>query len=237
MGASYTFADNTANFANVAAQTKFNNTNAPEVAIKARVKGDFWTKLASYQQRLLTTMPSRDGLLVYGRQADPGDYRLGFYSGNQGFIEYQLTSFSPVAGTYYVVYAQYCATANGGIQGAIGDAAGSLVLTTSSTISGTLGGSTGELSIGPSDTAKGFTLDGIAFYSAPLSGAARFSTPASGDSNLIALYKFDEGTGTSVADATGGTSLTIAGSGTWNAGDGAWDGSAGGKYRPYFITG
>lgn len=224
MGATYTFGNSTSNLATASAQTKFNNTNLASPAFAVRIKGDAWTNLSSYQDRCLLRFPSRNNFQLRASQGDPGVYSVVFYDSSNGASYLPLT-FSPSASAFYVLYAQY-EIGGGGCYVVIANAAGTVLDTSGSFYSASLGGSTGEIEFGPFDVAKSYTLDGAAIYTAPKSGAARFAVPTSGDSNIVGLYKFDEGTGTSVADATGGTSLTIAGSGTWNASEGAWDGSS-----------
>lgn len=220
MGASYSFSNNLSNYASATAQTKY-ASGLTGLSIKMRVKGSIWTP--NYQVIQLLNLPNRDGFHVYSLRQDTA-YQLGIYTGNNGAIFYTIPSFTADANTYYTLYFQNLPTAGGGVLSAIGDASGTLIAAQTSTASSNLGGTTGEIEISKQPTtASAWTLDGVAIYNVALSGASRFSAPATGDSGIIGLYKFDEGTGTSVADATGGTALTISGTGTWNTGDGAWD--------------
>jgi hypothetical protein len=234
MGATYTFGNSTSNLATASAQTKYNNTNLAAPVVVLRVKGDAWTNLATFQEHRLFRLPNRQNFNLRASQDSAGVYSLVFSDSNNGNSFLTLT-FTPSASAFYVIYAQY-EIGGSGCYVVIADASGTVLTASSKFYDSALGGTTGEIEFGPSDVAKGYTLDGAAIYTAPKSGAARFAVPTSGDSNIVGLYKFDEGSGTSVADATGGTSLTIAGSGTWNTNDGAWDGSTS-LFRPYFITG
>lgn len=82
--------------------------------------------------------------------------------------------------------------------------------------------------VGASDAANGYVyaglitgscptgaVDGIAFYSATLSGANRYNHPKETDSNVLWYVRFQEGSGSSAANrVSGATDLT-----TWSA---AW---------------
>jgi hypothetical protein len=235
MGATYTFGDSTTNLASAAAQTKYNNTNLAYPTLCLRIKGDAWTNCSTYQEKNLFLFASRNNATLRVGQTDPGVYYCSFRNDNYG-VQYTNLTFTPSASTFYLIYLQYAETGDGGTYYAVANSSGTILDNSGVLFNGGLAGSTGEFELGPKIVAKGYTLDGCAIYSAVKTGAARFAVPTSGDSNIVGLYKFDEGSGTSVADATGGTSLTIAGSGTWNTNDGAWDGSTS-LFRPYFITG
>lgn len=223
MGASYTFGSATSSFASAAAQTKY-ASGLTALSVKLRVKGDIWTP--NFQVVQLLNLPNRDGFNVYALRQD-AVYQIGIFTGNNGSSTFTIPSFTGNASTYYTLYFQYFPTGGGGLLSAIGDASGTLIAAQTSVANANLGGTTGEIEVGRQPTTgAAWTLDGCAVYNVTLSGASRFSTPTSGDSGILGLYKFDEGTGTSVADNTGGTALTINGSGTWNTNDGAWDGPA-----------
>jgi len=226
VGATYTFSGGTGNYASAAAQTKYNNTNLATPSFKIRVKGSSFKGPGSYDRVTLLEMPDRDGFDIALFQGDPGVYVLTTNQTTNG-RKYHDLGFVPDDSLWYVIYVQVCATANGGRYMAIADASGTVIETSSEEINVDLGGTTGAFSVGPTFGGDTIIVDGVAIYDTYLTGSARFSTPTTGDSGIVGLYKFDEGTGTSVADATGGTSLTISGSGTWNTSDGSWDAGGG----------
>lgn len=64
--------------------------------------------------------------------------------------------------------------------------------------------------------------DCVAVFNARRTGAARFTKPESTDSDVVSLYYFAEGSGTTTADAKGGNNMVLNGAtwttgGTWNA--------------------
>jgi len=239
VGATYTFSGGTGNLASVAAQSKYSYANLPTPSFKIRVKGSSFKGPASYDRVTLFAMPNRDGFDMALFQGDPGVYVLTINSTTNG-RQYHDLGFVPDDSLWYVIYGQVCADANGGRLVAIADASGTVIETSSSDTNTDLGGTTGELDIGPSFGGDTIIVDGLAIYNTHLTGSARFSTPTTGDSGIVGLYKFDEGSGTSVADATGGTSLTITGGGSWNTSDGSWDSGGGGGslgVRSYYAHG
>ena len=68
-------------------------------------------------------------------------------------------------------------------------------------------------------------VDGLAIYSATLAGAARYSEPAASDANILDLWFFEEGTGTTAANAVSGRAALGSAmwvGATWQVG-GTWD--------------
>ena len=238
MAATYTFSGGTGNYASAAAQTKYSNSNITECGVKIRVKGSAWTNLGTYNSVSLLQMVNRDGFRIYASQADAGVYRGHIYTASGDGSCYHNLGITPDAGTWYVIYVNKGST--GGFTFALGDASGTLITESTSFGGNALVGTTGEIEIGPTAHGSTITIDGAAIYNTNLSGSARFATPTTGDSGIVGLYKFDEGSGTSVADATGGTSLTITGGGSWNTSDGSWDAGGGGGslgFRSYYAQG
>jgi len=87
-------------------------------------------------------------------------------------------------------------------------------------------------------------MDGAAAYGAVLAGAARYSVPTTGDSDLLWLSFLADASGATVTAATG-NNLTLNGTETtdyaWIAG-GTWDAAAGGAagggayYQHYYLS-
>ena len=235
--ASYTFANATTNYADAAAQAKYESITG--IAVRIRCKGDTFTNLAAYSDRVLVRMANRGGFGI-GVGHDGNDGSLRFYMEDSFQGTYQIDTSTIISSlstsSYYVLVLKY-ATGAGGFSGSLYDSGGSLVVSANNTGANiqNAGAGNGAIRIGNNGTTSHlWTCDAVAVYS---STSLTTEVPTTGDTNILGLYKFDEGSGTSVADATGGTSLTIAGSGTWNTADGAWDGSATTAFRPYYITG
>lgn len=227
----YTFANATTNYASAASQTKFQSITS--LFMKIRLKGDAFTNIPSYGIRTLFEMTDRYGLEVQlYNDGDTSTYKLYIYDTNDGTsgVLFTIANASISAGSYYVLYVGILTGASNFV-GELFDSGGSSVGSGSATghTIGNGGSGNGQIRFGNNGTnAHSWEIDGAAFYSAALTSGARWSVPAAGDSNIIGLWKFDEGTGTSVADDTGGTALTLSGSGTWNTATGAWDGAGGG---------
>lgn len=144
------------------------------------------------------------------------------------------------AGTYVVLYIHHFqtlpASGNRGIAGFYTDA-GSLIgtLGTQTFSNGALANTAGGTLRMPVATAGSYfgnarRVDGLAIYSAELTGTARSSAPAASDANLVGLWLCDETSGATVANSkTGGQPLTLQGVETtdyaWLAG-GTWGGGA-----------
>jgi hypothetical protein len=83
------------------------------------------------------------------------------------------------------------------------------------------GAGTGAIRLGSDGTTGwGVNLAYVAVTNAAITGAARFATPLAADSDVIGLYEFAEGAGTTAADSDTGTALTLT--------DTIWDGVGGG---------
>jgi hypothetical protein len=139
------------------------------------------------------------------------------------------------AGSWYVAYAHVTAGGSPYVYIQVTDDSGTVI-----------GSQTAQLTYDPGGLATGKgvvemgdqygngsgiagAVDGLAVYTTTLSGASRYSTPASGDSNIVALYFFEQSTG-STATATVGNDLTITGTEntawSWDTGIGSWNGAA-----------
>lgn len=81
------------------------------------------------------------------------------------------------------------------------------------------GAGTGALTL--NGDSRNLTIDGLAIYSAPLTGADRYSPPTPSDANIVALWPFTETSGSVAASSVAGPpNMTLTGA-SWLAG-GSW---------------
>ena len=182
------------------------------------------TDLMFYKGSRITFARDPDGssfseLGIIGPGADPQ-----IYAGRFDFAA------MPANGNDVTMYVEIVSGASDANMG-IWDSAGTAIKATSparlvsgTTPFGTLSGQTGytELRYG--------AFKRLTIFNAARTGSARYATTATGDSDVVALNPFAEGTGTTSADSVGGgNSVTV------NAG--TWVNTASTFFRPYFITG
>jgi hypothetical protein len=142
--------------------------------------------------------------------------------GTTGGTGFDMNSL-PASGNDVIIYADYISgsTINLAMQAASGG---------SPIVDSTHGSALAALTTGSGTGALSFErscFDSVAIFNARRTGASRFAKPEPTDADVVALYYFGEGSGTTSADAvSGGTSVAL-GSTTWTTG-GTWDAATGG---------
>lgn len=211
-----------ANFATVASQAKIEALTS--MAVQLRVRMD---ELRAFTNATFNTL-----FLASGK----GTFQIRLFRDPDGsvFSQVYVTGMSntfggavfdmvtlPANGTDLIIYADFISesTANIAIQAASG---GSPIVDSthgSALAAMTTGSGTGSLSFQRS------CFDSIAIFNARRTGAARFAKPEPGDADIVSLYYFAEGTGSTSADAVSGGTAVALGSTTWTTG-GTWNSSS-----------
>jgi hypothetical protein len=248
MSASYKFANATTNFASAASQAKYETITA--LSCKVLIKGNAIINTPNFFNRMLFTFPDR-GAHKVGFNKPSNDGVVRFHCGNTS-DGYANIAFSPVlnqsvlnANDWYTLYAHFggSAFAPNRYLAELFDASGTSIGVATNTVSyGVIpggGAGNGSLRVGnDSVVAHEWTMGGLAIYNAILTGSNRYSIPTTGDAGIVSLYIADAGSGTTIDDDTGGTALTISGSGTWTTESNPWvPAPSGPAFRSYYITG
>jgi hypothetical protein len=227
-----------------ASASQSNIGTASALAIKIRVQG----------QMLLDAAGAFDTFYIaeVGGGADASMRLRVFINGGSGNVQIgadcggslgntwttqEYASGSVVAADYYEIYVDHTAAAgNSNTAGFVGLAKNGIQLVgpdTSINFSNSMPSSTsnGRVRVGArfSSTTNGVdeAIDGIAVYGARLSSGDYYTAPSQLDADILGFWPFDEGAGTSTANAvSGGQALdTFSGTVTWVAG-GTWTGVA-----------
>jgi hypothetical protein len=233
MGATYSFVANTNNYADAASQAKFEALTG--MSVKMRCNGA--ALLPAEGERWDYSIMNGKSTAIFSLYADTAT-TLQYVAGNSNdgyvFSSTFLRSAINSAKDYAVCYTAM-QTPSQLLAGYIrnltdnADVSGSEITLATNHGAWTTAAGSGVMQIGSNFAkAPGGRIDAIAVYSTTLTGADRYAKPSTGDTGIVALYWLDDAAGTSFADATGGTSLTITGGGTWNTNDGAWDTAAAG---------
>lgn len=202
-----------------ASQAKYESLTTMAVQLRVRVD-----ELKAFSNGTFNTLLTIHGCnLRYYRDADGVADSQIYWSGpgttgSAGFDTANL----PANGTDVIIYAEY--VSGGSCKFRVYNVAGASDLVNSTNGTGiasiTTGGGTGDMSL------QRGVMDSFAVYSAVRTGADQIAKPESTDGDMLGLYYFAEGTGTTTADSTGGTAITLNG-GSWTTG-GTWDADSGG---------
>lgn len=213
---------------------------------KIRFRGDMVTELATtfdgFGPRILAIGNAAGGQQkLWCQIQDWGSTTVRFeiqpHAGSGTSVSLQLSRSSFSAGSYYVLYGQVGKTTQ--LEVSLYQSDGTHLGTATDAAIGADMVAGGYITTGAaSPNGNTGAVDGIAIYNVALSGSNRWSTPAATDTGIRAYWPFDEGTGTTVANAvSGGVSLdTFSGTYAWLSG-GTWDGTAGGGSTPVALTG
>lgn len=203
------------------------------IAVKIRLN-----KAAFPSAGTVTLLEVSDGastrkLLLDLYNASTTQFGLLIYASNWGSINGTLDKSAIAAGEYVVVYAH--SDPSGGRFMGVYKEDGTLLGSASQATGPATLPAVGHVAIaakydGTADLPSGAGIDGVALYSSTLAGADRYSAPAAADSGIVALWAFDEGSGTSAANAAGTEPLTLAGH-SWVEG-GTWDAAAAANTEP-----
>jgi hypothetical protein len=237
MSATFRFANDTANHATAASQAKYETI--PRMSCKVLIKGNAIINTPNSSSRALFRFPNR-GAHDVGFNKPSSDGVVRFYCGNTN-DGYAQIAFSPAlnqsvldATAWYTLYAHFGGSTFGPNRylAELFDASGtSIGVATNTTSYADLpggGAGNGTLRVGNNSvTAHEWTIGGLAIYDAILTGSNRSSVPTTGDAGIVSLYIADAGSGTTIDDDTGGTALTISGSGTWTTESNPWVSSSG----------
>jgi len=205
------------------------------LAVQARVRVDELRSAAGYVSLNLFEASGKDGLTFSLYPADPGQFGFRHFEtaqGNSFTATNLLLSALPANGNDVVIY---CERTTATVRFAIGTPDGAEIVS-GSVVSGagapgiTSVGS-GAIAIPASSPQPGLVFDSLAVLNAARTGNARFALPLTSDADVVGLYYFDETSGSTTADAEGGTPLTLAGGATLSAG-GSWNGGGGGGIAP-----
>lgn len=226
---------NSGNFGAVATGSITALENARQgIAIKLRVKGDVFTKLAPWDSR--TVLSISDGtyggrkieLVAERDDQDQVHLRARWTRQEIATAYVSRAAFDP--SRYYVIYSAYNDYASPERQLAIFDDAGAAVQQTQQNyaagdLPAPAGGGVVSLATGLSNWSANGTVDGLAIYvftgSAGLVGAARYSAPSPSDAGIVSLVTFTEGSGTSAANAVAGAPPMNIPAALWGSG-GSW---------------
>jgi hypothetical protein len=213
-------------------------SNGTTTSVKARFRGDVVTNIGDTDSVILVAIKDAatslrlDILLQGGATGNvqfaaevPGDSATTSFTARSNFS----------ASAWYVVYAHVTAGGSPYLYIQVTDDSGTVIGSQTAQLTYDPGGlTTGEGVIAIGDAyinGAGIVgaVDGLAVYTTTLSGASRYSAPASGDSNIVALYFFEQSSG-GTATATVGNDLTITGTEntawSWDTGIGSWNGAA-----------
>ena len=220
----------------VAAQTKY--TNAANTVVQMRMRVDELRAMAGgstedlllYKGTRLNFQRDPDGsvfsqMTIIGPSADPQILGVRFDFANM-----------PANGNDVVLYWELLSGTSDSANIWIGTPSGTTIASGTRAVVGTTPFASQSGQGGALELRFG-CFDSLALLSAGRTGSARWAKPESTDSDMLGLYYFAEGTGSTTADATGGTAITV-NSGSWATG-GTWnaDTTASARFRPYFITG
>lgn len=206
---------------------------ASTIAVKVRLNGACLLSPAAYARRIVWEIGSLAGArrcnlrLYHNPSPNPDVVQFDLLNNGGSSVSMTYDRTAIVSGDYYIIYT---ALGPGGWDLKLFASDGTqLASQTNADTSGpgASNSANGKLSVGQgvdsaatTDSMVGY-VDGIAVYSAVLAGDARWSAPAAADANILSMVCFDEGTGTTAADAaTGGSNLTLSGAG-WQSG-GTW---------------
>jgi hypothetical protein len=211
--------------------------------VRVKFKGDAFTNLPTFNNRQLFVFTGKNNLRVLLNR-NGTDINLVFGEDNNGTASTSTVLLSSLSTTldYEVYFKAGSGTNDGSGPGTISliDSSGSTVIGPTSVpwyTTGTSGASTGAFRLGGDTTnAWAIDFDGCAIFNAD--PASTTDVPATSNSGIVALWGFDDGSGsTAVNQVSGGTSLTAT-NGTFSGTSGTWDyGGATTFFRPYFITG
>lgn len=220
------FASSPTGQATATTQTKY--ASAADVCVKMRIDAASIRNIPNYTTVAAVTFADKDDLQFRIVRQDTNEYALALYCTSQGqftAMSYRALSALPANGNDVVLYWQCIFDAgNPTLLLEVYDGSGTLIETSTHNSvfrpSGFTNAGTGALRVW--NVAQALDAAGLAIYSAVLTGSGKSNKPLSADSNVLGVYYFAEGTGSSTADATGGTSLTVS-NGTLNSTSDAWD--------------
>lgn len=225
--------------------TSQSNIGTPStLSVKVKVNGQYLLTPTGYGSANLVEIGNLAGTFrccvgIYHNPETPGGTTVDVYVNN--------TNYSPLlvgplrsginASDWFVIYASFSSTATGMFY-AIYEEDGTPINSQDDSWSQFIGASNsanGRVTVGQGVNCTPWTtdssvgeVDGVAIYSATLSGADRYSAPHKDDANILAYWPFDEGAGgTAANEVAGGEDLTLSGAG-WQTG-GSWDGVGGGS--------
>lgn len=210
--------------------------------VKVRVKGDAFSNVPNFSTRTLFRFPGKNNLRVIVERISSTEVKLVYGetgNGLTGTASCLLSSISTSA-DYIVYFKAGSGTNNGNGPGTIAlyDSSGSALIGPESVnwfSTGTTGTGTGGFQLGDGTSTWAIDLDGAALYSAD--PPSNWAKPSTGDSGLLNLWWFEDGSGSTAASANSATNLTVT-NGTFSSTAGDWDASvATALFRPYFITG
>jgi hypothetical protein len=188
-------------YASVPDQTKIGNLTTT-LGVMARANGNFFLNTPVVGIRRLWACTGASALRVQVSNNGGNEYLLSWADTNNGTIASGTSAvFTPVAGTFYIVYASL-QTGAGNTRFGIYNSDGSVLV--ESTHTGVAPNpNAGGFQIGDSVNGLAFDVDGLAVLNAHRAagaGGARTTNPLTTDGDVVAVYYFSEGTGTSVAD-------------------------------------
>ena len=201
-----------------ASQAKYESLTTMAVQVRVRVD-----ELKAFSNSTFNTLLTIHGCnLRYYRDPDGVSGSQIYWSGpgTTGSDSFDTANL-PANGTDVIIYAEY--VSGGSCKFRVYNIAGTVDIVNSTNGTGinaiTTGAGTGEVSL------QRGAMDCFAVYSAVRTGASQIAKPESGDSDMLGLYYFAEGSGTTTADAKGGTAITVSG-GSWTTG-GTWNADSG----------
>ncbi len=215
----YSFTVSPITSAVAASQAKY---EAAGMYVQMRLKVDFFRTGPGFTNRRLD-IANKGGYQIQVYQ-DGTIYEVQVDSSSQGLLSggSDLLSELPANGNDVVLW---IAANTSGVAIAVGLPDGTVVHEGTNALDGgwSAGAGTGNVNISPEAGDTPFELDSYARFSAARTGDARFAKPLADDADVLGVYYFSEGSGTTVADsdASGGTALTLT-DGAWVAGAG-WE--------------
>lgn len=219
--------------ASVASQPKTESLTS--LAIQVRVSVDSLRALPTSVFRDLVSMGAKGFTLSFYRDPNGQPFSQIYAAtgaGSPGGTSFDMNAL-PANGNDVVIYADYIS--GGTVNLAMGTPGGGVIAGIDSTHLSALpalttGSGTGEIAL-----VRNADYDSVAIFSARRTGNARFAQPVSSDTNLIAYYGMQEGTGATFADGVAGGVAGTVGSATWATG-GTWNALTGGgaaTWLPY----